>query len=346
MEKSPGNTASWTPPQDSIPPGGDPFTVEQIKQLRADLDTSRVRRREGRGGNEFSYLATHDVKRTANEIFGFGNWGHRIVEQHQLAAVPVESRDRQGFHVAWYCRVELTVRGCIPVSGSGYGDGVEYGPAALATAQELAIKESESDALKRALTNFGDQFGLILYAKDDERRRIEADQAPAAARPDADDPIRDWQDLHGRFVAWSDEYDWAQIIRTAATTFYNGGPAVADLPDEQAQQAGVRTREALFWLWENTASPDELPPLAPDDILRAFAHAYEGLALPSDVVQPLPRSTPPPPTTAAGADGEAAAGGSSRGSDELAENGGESLDPEGFEEQHPRGEAGTRGGAA
>ena len=38
--------------------------------------------------------------------------------------------------------------------------------AVLVIKHESAIKEAESDALKRALKSFGDQFGLSLYDKD------------------------------------------------------------------------------------------------------------------------------------------------------------------------------------
>jgi hypothetical protein len=59
------------------------------------------------------------------------------------------------------------------------------------TAQELAIKESVTDALKRAAVAFGDQFGLVLYEKDEgaarERRDQNADEA--SARGPSDTPM-------------------------------------------------------------------------------------------------------------------------------------------------------------
>ena len=42
-------------------------------------------------------------------------------------------------------------------------------------AHESAIKEAETDATKRALMTFGNQFGLALYDK--EQREV-ADKAP------------------------------------------------------------------------------------------------------------------------------------------------------------------------
>lgn len=168
------------------------FPQAIVDALKAPLSPDRVRRRKGRGRGQFEYLAGHDVKRRANEIFGFGNWGHFVVKQDEIGTVTVANDDdREGVHVGYRCVVRVWVRGwdsdgvehSYETEGSGYGDGVEYGPAARVTACELAIKESETDALKRAFTDLGDQFGLILYAKEDEKRRIESDRGADEARP-------------------------------------------------------------------------------------------------------------------------------------------------------------------
>jgi DNA recombination protein Rad52 len=136
------------------------------ERLAAPLDAGRVKQREGGNGRSLSFLETHDVIRTANDIFGFGQWGHKIVELRQIGAATVHNRDQKaGWHVGYVCIVELTVQGFVPVSGIGYGDAVEYRESASVTAHELAAKEAESDALKRALKNYGDQFGLALYDK-------------------------------------------------------------------------------------------------------------------------------------------------------------------------------------
>ena len=158
------------------------FPAEVVEELRQPLDPNRVRRRKGRGSGQFEYLAGHDVKRRANEIFGFGNWGHSVVERELLGAVEVQSQNGQpGWHVGYATTVRVWVDTgtgrTYTTEGVGYGDGVEYVGAARVTACELAIKESETDALKRAFTDLGDQFGLILYAKEDEKRRIDRDRS-------------------------------------------------------------------------------------------------------------------------------------------------------------------------
>jgi len=140
--------------------------VTLADRLAAPLDRARVRTRtDGRGG-QLAYLETHDVIRAANDIFGFGKWGHEVVDLRPITPVTVHNKSgTAGVSVGYICVVRLTVDGCVPMSGVGFGDAVEYRESAPVTAHELAAKEAESDALKRALKNFGDQFGLALYDK-------------------------------------------------------------------------------------------------------------------------------------------------------------------------------------
>ena len=49
---------------------------------------------------------------------------------------------------------------CREGSGVGHGSG-----ATLGEAHESALKEAETDAMKRALATFGNRFGLALYDK-------------------------------------------------------------------------------------------------------------------------------------------------------------------------------------
>lgn len=143
------------------------------ERLAQPLDASRVKQREGSGGRSLSYIETHDAIRTANDIFGFGGWGHQVEELRLIGTAPVQNRDgKLGVHVGYLCVVKLFVKLVEHethafTSGVGYGDATEYREGfAMVTAHELAAKEAESDALKRALKNYGDQFGLALYDKD------------------------------------------------------------------------------------------------------------------------------------------------------------------------------------
>src|SRR3546814_5254856 len=58
-------------------------------------------------------------------------------------------------------KVRITVGGVLR-EGCGFGQGIDKD---VGQAHESAIKESETDAMKRALMTFGNQFGLALYYK-------------------------------------------------------------------------------------------------------------------------------------------------------------------------------------
>jgi hypothetical protein len=76
-------------------------------------------------------------------------------------------RDQKpGWGVTYTARVRITVTagGRPPLirEGSGAGHGIDGD---LGQAHESALKEAETDAMKRALMTFGNPFGLALYAK-------------------------------------------------------------------------------------------------------------------------------------------------------------------------------------
>lgn len=138
-----------------------------LEKLTQPLDPSRVKSREGGGGRSLSYIEGHDAIRTANEVFGIGNWSYRVVELSELGVEPIESGDRSGFRAGYRAvvEVEALIDGRVALfSDVGYGDSMEYTGSRI-TVHELASKEAVTDALKRALKNFGDQFGLSLYDK-------------------------------------------------------------------------------------------------------------------------------------------------------------------------------------
>lgn len=143
------------------------LTDEQVELLKAKLDGAVVSTRE-QGGRKLSYVEGHYCIRKANEVFGFGGWRRRTLEMRLVTEVPYIGQDRQGndrkgFLVAYIAQVEIgvvTEEGCVDTSAWGYGEGIEYKNPGQA--HESAVKEAETDAMKRALIKFGDPFGLAL----------------------------------------------------------------------------------------------------------------------------------------------------------------------------------------
>lgn len=143
------------------------FTPDQNTALSAPLDRSVVAERE-QGGKKLSYIEAWHAIAEANRIFGFDGWNRETVELRQLGE-PRVTQDRYGkdqIRVGYSARVRITVltpTGSLIVrEGCGFGSGIDKD---VDQAHESALKEAESDAMKRALMTFGNPFGLALYDK-------------------------------------------------------------------------------------------------------------------------------------------------------------------------------------
>ena len=140
------------------------FTLEQMAALSAPLDRKHVKERTQAGRN-LSYLEGWHCIAEANRIFGFDGWTRQTIEIRAVAererqiGRPPNTKD--GWGVSYIAKVRVTV-GEIVREGVGSGHGIDVD---LGLAHESAIKEAETDAMKRALMTFGNPFGLALYDK-------------------------------------------------------------------------------------------------------------------------------------------------------------------------------------
>lgn len=164
--------------------GGFPEGV--IAALAQPLDLTRVKKKPGSGHD---YIGHADIRRTLNRIFGYGGWGYTTDQVTIVTQAPLEKDNRTGVQCCALARVTLRLRladgSWLEKGGTGEGTGNGYGPTAAVEAPGKAAKEAESDALKRAAINLGDQFGLILYAKD-ERQQLQAEAEYNAPATDGD----------------------------------------------------------------------------------------------------------------------------------------------------------------
>jgi len=160
-------------------------TYEDVKALLdAPLRRDVIKERDG-----LSYLEGWHVINEANRIFGYGSWGGTIVRLEHLGDVPVVSRQgKEGFKTAYLCEYRVTVKipdpyskdiegnpqyNYVTFSDVGFGNAVSYQGNALDN-HELAAKEAATDAMKRCLRAFGNQFGNALYDK--EQRNVEKEK--------------------------------------------------------------------------------------------------------------------------------------------------------------------------
>ena len=137
------------------------FNEEQKKLLNQKINKDNVSFRNGGGGQQLAYVESWHVIQEANRIFGFDGWSCETLEANLVS----EGKDSYGNSIFSYiAKVRVTVGNVIREGyGSVHGRG---GKMTDGEKHESAIKEAESDALKRAMKSFGDQFGLSLYDKD------------------------------------------------------------------------------------------------------------------------------------------------------------------------------------
>ena len=173
------------------------FVPTQVRKLKAKLKPHHVKSREA-DGLSLHYLEGWHVMAEANRIFGFDGWDRETVSSTAVWTKQVGTR----YCAAYVTRIRITVRaGEHKISREGCGAG-ESNAASPGQAHEFAAKAAETDATKRALSTFGNAFGLSLYGGAAEVRaeaRRQADQreqvsgvnvAPPSAKSEVDQPTQ------------------------------------------------------------------------------------------------------------------------------------------------------------
>ena len=139
------------------------FNEKQLQVLSYELDSSRIKTRE-KGNISLSYIEGHDVIESANKIFGYGNWSYSISKLEQVSQ---EQNHNQNIIICYKAIVRVIAQDTSHTKETiredvGFGSGVAK---TLSDAHEGAAKEAVTDALKRAMRTFGNQFGNSLYDK-------------------------------------------------------------------------------------------------------------------------------------------------------------------------------------
>ena len=130
----------------------------QQEQLIKGINPTRIAKRQGGGGKSLSYLESWDVKAHLIRIFGFGGWNWTVLK----AELAFEEQNERG---NWNVGYKVIGRIYLHSLECDYTEAA-VGSASLSQrgeAHDMAIKTAESDAIKRAAINLGDQFGLSLY---------------------------------------------------------------------------------------------------------------------------------------------------------------------------------------
>ena len=158
------------------------FAPTQVRKLKSKLKAAHIKTREA-DGNTLHYVEGWHVVAEANRIFGFDGWDRESVTSTCVWTKHTGLR----FAAAYVTRVRITVRaGEERIVREGCGAG-ESNAASPGQAHEFAAKAAETDATKRALSTFGNSFGLSLYAgpSDQNGRKIAPSVALASDKSDA-----------------------------------------------------------------------------------------------------------------------------------------------------------------
>jgi hypothetical protein len=171
-----------------------PFEEKQLKELDKALDKRFISDRKGASGRKLRYLEGHDAIDQADRLFGYGNWGYEVLECAQT--IIHDLLTGEGIGIAYKAKVRLDVRGCIPIfevgsqpvavasiedhimgkrrkdasERKGEIDDSPFNPFEIALARTIIMESHEqaekgavTDAVKRALRTYGEQFGNGLY---------------------------------------------------------------------------------------------------------------------------------------------------------------------------------------
>lgn len=161
------------------------FTETQVRKLRSKLSSRHVKTREAEG-QTLSYLEGWHVVAEANRIFGFDGWDRETIASECVWTKQINGR----YCAAYLARVRITVRtdgGRVIREGCGVG---ESNAATPGQAHDFAAKAAETDATKRALSTFGNAFGLSLYgtaSADTEPKPLAGVLQSTQIRPAAND---------------------------------------------------------------------------------------------------------------------------------------------------------------
>jgi hypothetical protein len=146
------------------------LTPNQVRKLLEAVKPYRVKLREGH-----SHMEGYDVRAHLTRIFGFEGWDlegepAQLIQEREL---DTGRKKDSGWPIVRYsCAYRQTLTlvvydqsGRVVKRVIGQAVGKAEDQPSFGDAHDLALKDAETQALKRAAMNLGDQFGLGLYNK-------------------------------------------------------------------------------------------------------------------------------------------------------------------------------------
>ena len=249
------------------------FTDEQLELLNSPLLAENVKHREAYGSGKLSYIAGFHAIDMANKIFGYDGWSTEILILKEVNRVsyikpPYNSGDKEKpmVSIAYMCNLRLTVTTDdgkeVVKEDTGFGDGVAGDtPSGMHSAIELASKESVTDAIKRCLRAFGNQFGNSLYDKDGGAPIEE--EAYVASKVITEEQLDELKTLLAErgldmewAIAWLAGEGWHEPVEELRTDWYNTLYRAVDVvnQDERALASYEEDIEKVMKLMEQSTT--------------------------------------------------------------------------------------------
>lgn len=201
----------------------------QVKQLLRGVNNARVSNLEGK-----PYMEAYDIRAHLTRIFGFARWSADVISMEQIyERFHKNSKGKDAVSVGYRAGLTLTVSapdGELLATYTEYAAGSASGfpVSKQANAHDMAIKTAESQALKRAAINLGDQFGLSLYQRGSRKpivmRTLDAEETTEdvaknvpSVVPEAEDEQHDPEQAEAVAEPWEPSADWLSLMRSAGS---------------------------------------------------------------------------------------------------------------------------------
>lgn len=192
------------------------------ESLAAPLDLNNVKKRKGAGGRTLDYISGEHAISEANRIFGFDGWSSETLEMKCV-------NEKQPTYIA---RVRVRAGG---VTREGWGGDNSHD-------HENAVKGAETDAIKRALRTFGNQFGLPLYDKEENAENLTRGSEPAPKpRPTPSPEFKRTQEIVEKEIKTGPFYIWETKIKNAGpgSNWMAMEAAIRNGKDKNGNDAGL-----------------------------------------------------------------------------------------------------------
>ncbi|ORX71843.1 hypothetical protein DL89DRAFT_265556 [Linderina pennispora] len=151
-------------PVDNIP--NEPFSPDDTARIQIALSKKlgpeHISSRRGMGSTRLAYIEGWRIISIANEVFGFNGWRSNLFNM-VVDFVDVDPKTNN-VSIGLSCMVRVTLRDGTYREDCGYG--IIENCRSKAQAFEKVRKEAVTDALKRAMRQFGNVLGNCIYDKE------------------------------------------------------------------------------------------------------------------------------------------------------------------------------------